>query len=179
MASRSAKLREMPWRLANASAIGRLRSQHAATTCFASRSAATWTSAMRPQPTNATRNGPGADVGSATRRLGLEHSEHQLPALGVDLDAPIGLELALEQLHRQGILDAALEGALERPRAEVGIVAFRGEQVPRAVGEHQLDAALGQHAAQTLDVQIHDLANLHARERMEDHDLVHAVQELW
>src|SRR5262245_47964163 len=56
-------------------------------------------------------------------------AEHELAALDVHLDHVAGLELALEQPHRQRVLHAALQGSLERARAEVRVVALLGQPI--------------------------------------------------
>src|SRR5262245_859891 len=108
-----------------------------------------------------TFEGSGGQVcrGSYLRRLPcpLAHRlENELAPLDVYLHGRPRLELALQQVHRERVLDAALQRAFERSRAEVRVVAFRGERVARAVGEHEPDLAFGEHVTQRLGGEVDD-----------------------
>ena len=79
---------------------------------------------------------------------------------------------------RQRILHQLLDGALQRTRSEVRVVALREEQVFCRVGELERDLAIGQQAANVFEPQLDDLDQLLFAERAEDDDVVDAVQEL-
>ena len=88
------------------------------------------------------------------------------------------LELALEEPQRERVLDQPLERPLERPRAVGRIPAGLGDQLLRLVGQAQADRALAEPRAQPGELELDDLAELLARERLELDDLVDPVQEL-
>src|SRR5690348_9215449 len=75
--------------------------------------------------------------------------ERELAALVIDLDLLAGAKLALQQTHGERILNAPLQRALERPRAEVRIVAFLRQRVARRIGEMDLDLPLGEQRLET------------------------------
>ncbi len=87
-------------------------------------------------------------------------------------------ELALEHGHRQRILNQPLDRPLERPRAERRIVAFLGEHALR-LGRHlERDLALGEQLLEPRELEVDDLLDLLGAERVEDDDVVDAVEEL-
>jgi hypothetical protein len=71
-----------------------------------------------------------------------------------------------------------LDRALERPGAVGGVPTLLGEQLLRLVRDLELDPPLGKPLAQTPELELDDLGELLAGQRLEHHDLVHAVQEL-
>src|SRR6266404_4338991 len=85
---------------------------------------------------------------------------------------------AVENFQRQRILHQLLNRPFQRTRSEVWIVAFGEEQLFRRVGELQRNFAIGQQAAQVFQPQVDDLHQLFLAQRMEDDDVVHAIQEL-
>src|SRR5215472_15257223 len=90
---------------------------------------------------------------------------------------PFG-ELALEDAHRERVLDHALDHALEGPRAVVRVVARLGEQVLGLRRELELDASLAEQPLHALELDLDDALDLRAAELVVDDDLVDAVQEL-
>src|SRR4029077_16372639 len=85
----------------------------------------------------------------------------------------------LEHLHGQRIEDAALNGPLERPRAIRWIVTLAEQGLLGGVGELNKNLALLQAAHQPTELDVDDLLHEIAPQRMEEDDLVDAVQELW
>src|SRR2546427_12449394 len=61
-------------------------------------------------------------------------------ALGVDDDRVAVDELVLEQFERQRVLDQAMNGPLDRPRAERRAVAVPAEERLGGLGDLELDA---------------------------------------
>src|SRR3989454_8071950 len=66
----------------------------------------------------------------------LFRSERDRLALGVDDDRVAVDELVLEQFERQRVLDQALNGPLERPRAERRVVALPDRKSTRLNSSH-------------------------------------------
>ena len=62
-----------------------------------------------------------------------------------------GNHFAVEQLHGQRVLDEPLDGALQRPRPELRIVAFAEEQFVSFLRQRDLNLALGEQPAQVLE----------------------------
>ena len=87
-------------------------------------------------------------------------------------------EPPFEQRARERVLDEPLDRALERPRAVRRIPALLGEQLLRLVRDLELDPPLREPLAQPRELQLDDVGELLARQRLEDDDLVDAVQEL-
>ena len=65
--------------------------------------------------------------------------------------------LAVEDLQRQRVLHQLLDGALQRTRSEVRVVAFGEQQFFGRVGEFERDLALGQQTPQVFQTQVDDL----------------------
>src|ERR1700674_1773894 len=111
--------------------------------------------------------------------LALIHlREGELALVRRDADAVPGHKLSLQDLLRQGILDLLLDGALQRPCAVHRIEAGIPEEVAGAVVEREIHVALNQALAQVEELDVDDRADLACAERMEDHDVVDAVDEL-
>ena len=85
---------------------------------------------------------------------------------------------ALQDAHGQRVLHQALDGALERPGAVGAVVAGLEDGFARGVGELERDSAVEQELAQVVEAQVDDMRELRLAQRMEDHDVVHAVEEL-
>ena len=96
----------------------------------------------------------------------------------VDTDRVALGEVAFEQPQRERVLDQPLERALERPRAVGGIPAGLRDGLLRRVGQLEREAALGEPLAQPRELQLDDVGELLARQRLELDDLVDPVQEL-
>ena len=96
----------------------------------------------------------------------------------VDADRVAVREVALEQPQRERVLDEPLDRPLQRPGAVRRIPARLGERFLRRVRQLERDAPLGEPVAQPFELELDDLRDLVARERLELDDLVDAVQEL-
>ncbi len=88
------------------------------------------------------------------------------------------MEVAAQDLDRQRVLQFALDGPFEGPGAVIGIVANLGQVGARFRADDQPVAALRQQCRNMPQLDFHDLHQVFAAERMEDDDLVDAVQEL-
>jgi hypothetical protein len=78
----------------------------------------------------------------------------------------------------QRVGDAMLDHALERAGAKGRVVALADEQFFGRVAQLDGDLAVAQQRAQPLQLNLDDLLQLLPAERVEDHDLVDAVEEL-
>src|SRR5579863_4826265 len=86
-------------------------------------------------------------------------------------------DFALEHLQSERILNQALDCPLHRPRAVRWIVAFAEEQRLCRGSEFHFHLPLSEPLHQVLQLQVNDAFDLLLPERMEDHDVVNAVQE--
>src|SRR5207245_1625315 len=130
---------------------------------------------LHRRPATASRI-PRTGLGSGRGGRGL--LERELAVLGVDHDRVALAELVLEQALRQRVLDLALDRALQRPGAVSRIPAGIRDQLLRRRRQHEVDAALREAIADPVELQLDDVAELVARERLELDDLVDPVQEL-
>src|SRR6476659_7771546 len=87
-------------------------------------------------------------------------------------------EFAVEDPHRQWVQDKPLDRALERPRAVCGIVPFSNQPLFGGVGHRYVNLPILEPAQQPFDLNVDNRLQLLAIERMEDDDLVAAVDEL-
>src|SRR5882757_3812770 len=85
---------------------------------------------------------------------------------------------AVEDLQRQRVLHQLLDGALQRTRSEVGVVAYGEQQLFGGVGELERSFALGQQTPQVFETQLDDLHQLIFPQGTEDDNVIHAVEEL-
>src|ERR1035438_1172853 len=85
---------------------------------------------------------------------------------------------SIQNFHGQRILHQLLNGALQRTRSKVWIVAFGEEQFFRGVGKFERNFAVRKQTPQIFEPQVDDLNQLLFAERMEDDDVVHAIEEL-
>src|SRR5690348_2675854 len=92
------------------------------------------------------------------RGLGLGGGKRHLAffPVGAHLDGFAGLNLALQDFERQRVLDEALDGALERTRSELRIVAALKEQLACRRRELDNDLAVSQQSAQVVELQVND-----------------------
>src|SRR5262245_2031212 len=99
-------------------------------------------------------------------RLGLMERE---PALGVDVyyHRVAFANLRLEQLERQRVLHALLDHALERPRTVDRVVALLGQLLARRWCQLQRDLAVLELLAQPAELDLDDLPDLLAAQRLE------------
>ena len=88
------------------------------------------------------------------------------------------MELFPQDLLRQRVLDLALDGAAQRPRAQLRVVALLGEQQLRLGRELQAETLALELLRHPLDHQVDDLGDLRLAQLVEDDHLVDAVQEL-
>src|SRR5262245_2895927 len=102
----------------------------------------------------------------------------KLAVLEVDADRVAFGELALEEPQRQRVLDEALDCALQRAGAVGRVPAGLGEVLLGGVGQLEAQAALGEAVAEPRQLELHDLADLLPRQRLELDDLVDPVEEL-
>src|SRR2546428_189642 len=109
------------------------------------------------------------------RSYGL-HDE--LTVLRVDLDRIAIANGAIEDATGDTVLDLPLDDALEGACSKLRVVAHLSQQVSCSVGELQCDVPLGQAWAQAIDLDVHDVLHLLARDLMEDNDLINPVDEL-
>ncbi len=85
---------------------------------------------------------------------------------------------AAEHLARQRRFQFAADQALEFTRTELRLVAFFREMVDQRLIEGERHALAGGVAGHTIELQADDMADLLLAQRMEDDDLVDAVEEL-
>src|SRR4051812_1908328 len=101
----------------------------------------------------APRSARGDKTGANLRLL-----EHHLPIVaGLHQDPVALLELPREQLHRERILDHALDRTLERPRAERRIIAFLGQLLLRLRRELERELAIREKLVEALQLETHDV----------------------
>ena len=113
------------------------------------------------------------------RRPNLGALKGELAAwIDADLDRVAIAEVALQQLERQLVLDALLDHALERPCPEDRVVALLGQLRARGGRQLQRDMARAEQLAQPAKLDLDDLPNVRAAERLEDDRVVNSVQEL-
>ncbi len=87
-------------------------------------------------------------------------------------------DAATEHLARQRSFQLAADQALEFTRTELGFVAFFREMVDQRLIESERHALAGGAARHAIELQADDVADLLLTQRMEDDDLVDAVEEL-
>src|SRR5262245_29775862 len=108
---------------------------------------------------------------SGTRRLRRPRDppEGEARAVGgaIHADHVTFVVLALEHGQRQGILQQALYGSLQRPRPVHGIVSFGHQQTARARRQLQRQLAIGQQRSDARDLQVEDMVDLVAPQRAE------------
>ena len=85
---------------------------------------------------------------------------------------------AAEHLARQRRFQFAADQALEFTRTELRLVAFFRKMVDQRLIEGEHHALAGGVAGHTIELQADDMADLLLAQRMEDDDLVDAVEEL-
>src|SRR5687768_6272838 len=96
----------------------------------------------------------------------------------IDLDVA-ATEMAADELFRQWILNVTLNRAAQRPRAVRAVLAGHlDDPVDDLGGERNLQLAVDQVGVELGDEQAHDPPQVVVGERLEDDDLVDAVDEL-
>src|SRR2546423_4405801 len=104
--------------------------------------------------------------------------ELHLVAVRRDADGLAGQNLAAQEFRRERVLYERLYRALQGARAVERVVALAREQSFRRVVEFEMHVALLQHSAQAFELNLDDVADLLARELVEDDYVVNAIQEL-
>ena len=102
----------------------------------------------------------------------------QLAVADVDSDDRPLVELAGEQGATDPRLQLVGEVAPQRAGSVHRVVAMLGDEPACVLGEFECRAALGQAAAQLLDLQIDDLLDLRQGQAAEQDDVVDPVEEL-
>ena len=108
----------------------------------------------------------------------VDATELQLPAAGIGHDLVAVVELATKQLDCQGLDDLLLDRALQGPRAVDRVEAFDGEEFLGRVGEFELDLAVGEPLTDFGQLDVDDGLDLFLAQRVEDDDVVDAVEQL-
>lgn len=98
--------------------------------------------------------------------------------IDVDSDAVAGGEVSGEDALRQGVLDSTLDGAAQGASTVGRVVAFLHQCGACRLGDFEVDVAFGQARAHLVQEQVGDHCELGLGERLEDDDLVDAVEEL-
>src|SRR5258708_14084498 len=96
----------------------------------------------------------------------------------VDLDLVALGEVADQDLLGERVLDIALDGPLERPGAEVLVVAVLDQEIARRIGQLERELFVGEPAGQLLQHDPDDLRDVFARERVEYDHAGQPVQEI-
>src|SRR5207249_2791360 len=112
---------------------------------------------------------------SGLRPARLAHDE--LALFGVDHDGVALTELAVQNGHRERILNPTLDHALERPGAVGRVVALVRDELQSHRGELQADPPLRQSLPQSLELDVDDRLDLFTAQRLEDDDLIDAIEE--
>src|SRR5579884_4238803 len=110
----------------------------------------------------------------------LDDLERELPPVAVEADPHdvAVAHLAREDLPPERRFDLTLDRALERTRAVRRLVAAAHEVRLRIVGDLQRDPPVAQPFADAVELDLDDLLELVLRQRVEDDDLVDAVEKL-
>ena len=95
-----------------------------------------------------------------------------------DPDGLALLEIAAQDALCEGVFDVALDRATQRPRAVVLVEALRDEEVDGGLVELERDALLLEAHFHFRELEVHDALQVCVGERVEDHQLVEAVEEL-
>src|SRR5690349_25104471 len=102
-----------------------------------------------------------------THRLALQRPMHLQLAVRVhiDDDGVAVIEAAVEDGHREWVLDQPLDRPLERASAERRIVALLGEDMLRVGSYENGNLAIGEQLLEPLELEIDDLLDLLLAER--------------
>src|SRR5439155_21243354 len=110
--------------------------------------------------------------------LRLDRRKHQTRGPGVDAYPGAVADLAGDDLLRGARLHLLLDGAAKRARPVDRVIAALGQVLLGAVGEVERQVAVGQAGLEPRELEVDDLAHVGARQRVEDDDVVDAVEEL-
>ena len=98
--------------------------------------------------------------------------------VGVDDDAIAVEDAAVEDAHGERVLHEALNGALERAGTVGAVVAGVEDGFFGGGGELECDFAVAQEFAEVVEAEVDDVGEVRFAERVEDHDVIDAVEEL-
>src|SRR6266850_1762597 len=122
---------------------------------------------------------PADDVTGESSVLRGRGRKDELSALHRDADSLTRTEFAFQDLLRERIFDALLDGALQGPRTVYRVVTRFAQVVARGIVEHEVDVALGEALSQVSQLDINDRTDLIRAERVEHDDVVEPVDEFW
>lgn len=105
----------------------------------------------------------------------LDLGENQVVVCECGLDFVAGGKFAVEQIEAEWVEDLALDDAFERACAVCGVVALASEERLGFVRERDAQVLLFQPIQEPLELDIHDAAELHVVEAVEDDDFVDPV----
>ena len=105
-------------------------------------------------------------------------SDDQLVVVHIDLDGGALLDRTREQRPPDSRLQLVRDEALQRARAVHRVVALGCDEHARGLRQLERHPPACQPPPQILDLKVDDLLDLLERERLEEHDVVHTVQEL-
>src|SRR5690606_2415379 len=123
-----------------------------------------------------TRPPPGPPAGG--RGGSLADFDLQLAIALVDLHDATVRHLAGEDLLRQWVVQVALDGALQRPRAVDRVVAHAAEPAARGVGQVEHDLAVLEQLLHPPDLDIDNRRHVLLAQTMEQDHLVEPIEEL-
>src|SRR6185436_4759694 len=109
---------------------------------------------------------------------GLCEGEFTLLGVDVHLNVVPGSELAREELHGKRIQNGALNDPLQGPGAEIRVVTQLGQVLLGPFSHRQAEFALRQGLPHPGELDIHNTAQVVARQGVEPDDLIDSVQEL-
>src|SRR4051794_808676 len=110
--------------------------------------------------------------------LGVAPGDDELVVLGVDGDRRPVADVASDQRPRDARLDLALDEAPQRARAVHRVVALARDERARRLGDLEREPPVAKAGADAGELQVDDLLDLLQGERLEEDDLVDAVEEL-
>src|SRR3954447_16957485 len=111
-------------------------------------------------------------------RLGVAPGDDELVVLAVDGDRRSVADVASDQRPRDARLDLALDEAPQRARAVDRVVALARDERARRLGDLEREPPVGEAGAGAGELEVDDLLDLLEGERLEEDDLVDAVEEL-
>jgi len=117
-------------------------------------------------------------VGRSGGSLRFTTAEFETARTGIDYHMRAIANLAGEKFSAKGGFKLPLKHSPQWPRTVHRIIAVLGEVVPRIVGQLEFDLALFEPPPQMRELNVDDLPQFLARERMEHNNLVDAVEEL-
>ena len=110
--------------------------------------------------------------------VGVAPADDELVVSGLEHDDRAVDDLPGQQRACDAGLDLALDEPPQRPRTVHRVVAPARDQLARLIGELERDTALAQAPVDVGDLEVDDPLDLRQRQRLEQHRLVDAVEEL-